>query len=539
MADTTFVDYSTQTPIVSAWLNDVNTFTYKAKNTATGAVGRGGVTKIMSTVSIEDFGGKGDGTTDNLAPLYLALNALEASGGGVLLCEGSSYRFSGQIVWGDGSNSQQSTKYHRITLRGRGIGTGPEVSNTDANGATRFIYDGGSSSSVAVIYFSGPLHSIGLESIVLDANSKAGYGLIVNHCTQGHFKQVVILNHTQAGANLTTRSGFPAGCAYGNADNIYEQLYVYSPTSNAQDGIIITSGVAGGTTLVNHPDSARNIFVGGTIFYGGSTGTAGLRISGADNNNFYEMLCIPKSGNDGFGNFVYFTQWVGSTQFPLENVFINCSGTQQIGGSSGTGGNTFLPLPTSDGIIPPVNDANLRFFTHTGILGNMTVQAQDGSTGVPSITFAQETDSGWYRKGTASLALSVSGTDQLVITTSTVQTNAAVDGRGFTGYSGAQHIFSTVRNGSDTNTSVYGKNLFYTGATTGPATGTLRLQLEVAGVSLLGAVGSYGGGVDVVFMQNATTVPTSNPTGGGLLYVQAGALKYRGSGGTITTLGAA
>ncbi len=42
-----------------------------------------------------------------------------------------------------------------------------------------------------------------------------------------------------------------------------------------------------------------------------------------------------------------------------------------------------------------------------------------------------------------------------------------------------------------------------------------------------------------IFIANASTVPTGNPTGGGFLYVEGGALKYRGSSGTITTLGAA
>lgn len=49
----------------------------------------------------------------------------------------------------------------------------------------------------------------------------------------------------------------------------------------------------------------------------------------------------------------------------------------------------------------------------------------------------------------------------------------------------------------------------------------------------------FGGGEKVIFIANATTVPSSNPTGGGILYCEAGALKYRGSSGTITTLGAA
>lgn len=32
------------------------------------------------------------------------------------------------------------------------------------------------------------------------------------------------------------------------------------------------------------------------------------------------------------------------------------------------------------------------------------------------------------------------------------------------------------------------------------------------------------------------TAPSANPSGGGVLYVEAGALKYRGSSGTVTTL---
>lgn len=45
-----------------------------------------------------------------------------------------------------------------------------------------------------------------------------------------------------------------------------------------------------------------------------------------------------------------------------------------------------------------------------------------------------------------------------------------------------------------------------------------------------------GSGVGCIAVANAATVPTTNPSGG-VLYVEAGALKYRGSSGTVTTLG--
>lgn len=53
---------------------------------------------------------------------------------------------------------------------------------------------------------------------------------------------------------------------------------------------------------------------------------------------------------------------------------------------------------------------------------------------------------------------------------------------------------------------------------------------------LIGAGAGLGGGAGVVSIANAATAPTTNPTGGGVLYVEAGALKFRGSSGTVTTI---
>lgn len=52
----------------------------------------------------------------------------------------------------------------------------------------------------------------------------------------------------------------------------------------------------------------------------------------------------------------------------------------------------------------------------------------------------------------------------------------------------------------------------------------------------IGTTDQFGSGVRVVGIANATTAPTTNPTGGGVLYVEAGALKFRGSSGTVTTI---
>ena len=66
--------------------------------------------------------------------------------------------------------------------------------------------------------------------------------------------------------------------------------------------------------------------------------------------------------------------------------------------------------------------------------------------------------------------------------------------------------------------------------------GVDRIGLGAAGNIALFGHSTFGGGVNVIGIANRTTAPTTNPTLGGLLYVEAGALKYRGSSGTVTNI---
>jgi hypothetical protein len=65
---------------------------------------------------------------------------------------------------------------------------------------------------------------------------------------------------------------------------------------------------------------------------------------------------------------------------------------------------------------------------------------------------------------------------------------------------------------------------------------TQALTLTAAANLLLGGT-SDPGGASVLYIANGTVPGT--PSGGGVIYVEAGALKYKGSSGTVTTLGAA
>ena len=66
---------------------------------------------------------------------------------------------------------------------------------------------------------------------------------------------------------------------------------------------------------------------------------------------------------------------------------------------------------------------------------------------------------------------------------------------------------------------------------------TQALTLTAGGNLLLGGTADPGGEKSV-YVANTASVP-GTPSGGGVLYVESGALKYKGSSGTVTTLGAA
>lgn len=73
--------------------------------------------------------------------------------------------------------------------------------------------------------------------------------------------------------------------------------------------------------------------------------------------------------------------------------------------------------------------------------------------------------------------------------------------------------------------------------------GTLDIVLGGLNVYLLrdlflAGADNAGNGVGIIAIKNATTPPDTSITGG-ILWVEAGALKYRGSGGLVTTLAAA
>ena len=98
--------------------------------------------------------------------------------------------------------------------------------------------------------------------------------------------------------------------------------------------------------------------------------------------------------------------------------------------------------------------------------------------------------------------------------------------------------FAKVFSGRDTSAYTYGSYLaFYTeGKNSGTTdTSTERMRIDSSGNVGVG-VSTFGTSAAKVLGLANATAPSTSPAGMGQLYVEAGALKYRGSSGTVTTI---
>jgi hypothetical protein len=82
----------------------------------------------------------------------------------------------------------------------------------------------------------------------------------------------------------------------------------------------------------------------------------------------------------------------------------------------------------------------------------------------------------------------------------------------------------------------YQNGTFVSAQIAGPDTATTIRLSNSRNLQMFSDTVAYGGGAGVMGIANATTAPTSNPTGGGILFVETGALKYRGTSGSAATI---
>jgi hypothetical protein len=188
-----------------------------------------------------------------------------------------------------------------------------------------------------------------------------------------------------------------------------------------------------------------------------------------------------------------------------------------------SGANFKLTLTDIAASMPPIGTVTLN----TGAFSVVTTQRISGNMSDPSpfnrVAFQNNVTNG----GTIVYALP-NGTST-VSGLSLEGDSVAANGATFqllnnSGGSGQARIVSGIR-----GTGTYLPIAVFTG-------GSQRVLVDTTGNVGIGTASFGASSEKVLAIGNATAVPTGNPTDGGVLYVEAGALKYRGSSGTVTTI---
>lgn len=160
-------------------------------------------------------------------------------------------------------------------------------------------------------------------------------------------------------------------------------------------------------------------------------------------------------------------------------------------------------------------------------VGSIRVQASNIDLFVGGFSQAQFTASGMAIGFNAAAPSWIQNVDATAATTGKTWTIRAQDASG-TGASTGGNLKLSAGNGTANNAA--GGHAWILG---GSKTGTGTVGNICLGQAL---PASWQAGEEIIFLGDMTTAPTGNPASGGFMYSSAGALIWRGSSGTVTTI---
>jgi len=326
------------------------------------------------------YGAKGDGTTDDLTAINSAIASLPNSGGIVFFPRGD-YAVSGQVVIGNGTSASLSTK-RNITLLGAGTGSdAAEMGSSTYGSRIKRITNSGD----AVLKVAGPISSVRIEGLTLDANGLAANGLNAVHILQFTCRHVQVIGHTGYGILVGVYDPAPPGMAVGFSDGVWENVKVRLGSGTAYGGIKIGETTTNGEVF----DVNRQTFLQ-CDFSRYGTSTVSIDIGFADNMTFINCFTPGLYGtNNGIG--VKFNAPPAVPAFPKEITFINCPlcGTVESAGgwSPVNAGAIFLPYSVEDGQTIPDLPKSFGLGYDGQFFGEITGVSQmlHGSTGTSTL----------------------------------------------------------------------------------------------------------------------------------------------------------
>lgn len=307
------------------------------------------------------------------------------------------------------------------------------------------------------------------------------------------------------------RSIFSLGSTGGNVDG--RQLQIentgsYIITLVADDGSTGTAALRFATTYALLPGQAIELEYDGT--------SSRWRIQG--NTTFTSALpgLVPSSGG-GTTNFLRADgTWaapsggISGTLGTVDNAATRADGT---GGSTAQG---------SDLLISDAADLTLGITASTTGTTRTVLAAGTSSNIVLALS----------SKGSSSVSIT-SNSNTWLINGANVYNNTGVSN--FAGDNDGVFLKSFDASG------VTGDVTVSTGSSSTDNSGNIFLSIGSASgtrgnLSIFDSTGSFGSGQRVIFIADRTAAPSGTPSGGGILYVESGALKFKGSSGTVTTV---
>lgn len=369
--------------------------------------------------------------------------------------------------------------------------TGTALSYSQASGAHRWYTAPSGTAGTAVSF---------TQTMMLDTSGNLGIG-VTPSAWGSNYKAI------QANPN----SALVLASANINAVNIASNAY-----NNNTNWLYTTTGAAACFVVAN----------GAHQWFNTASGTAGTAIS------FTQAMMLDNSGNLGVG--VTPGSWVTTSK------------AIQLGGRTSLSSNSASNTYFGNNVVETASGWNYIATAGASLYaiesGNVFkwYQAASGTAGTAaSFTQAMTLDaSGNLGIGTTtpSVRLTVSGRTS-ILNSADVSTVLYVRGASYGVRIGSSATVANIEAVDNSGGSVSFQPLYVGGSNVTLHTGGVeRVRLDASGNIGVGTSDQFGSGAKVIGIANASTVPTTNPTGGGVLYVEGGALKYRGSSGTVTTI---